>query len=91
MADALSFAIEILEDISEDPNYCSHDIQFVKAIIRELSINAKTLVDKKILNKYGIHNLKKYSIDMDSESYDYVELYQRSTTETIYKTREREL
>lgn len=79
LADALSFAIEILEDISEDPNYCSHDIQFVKAIIRELSINAKTLVDKKILNKYGIHNLKKYSIDIDSESYEYVELYQRST------------
>ena len=78
LTDALRFAIDILESITDNPHFCRHDIQFLKSIIRELSINAYNLVDKKILHKYRIHNLKDYIIDIDSETYEYVDLYKRS-------------
>lgn len=78
LADALKFATEIVETISENPRFCRHDVQVVKSVIRELSANCYTLIDKKILQKNRIQNVEEYLVIEDYNIYEYGELYKKS-------------
>lgn len=78
LADALKFATEIVEEISENSRFCNYDIQCMKSVIRELSANCYTLIDKKILQKNRIQNVEEYMIDKDYNTFEYGELYKKS-------------
>lgn len=78
LAHALRLAIEIFEDIEDNPRYSTYDKNILNGAIREMATSAQTLVEKKVLNQYKVGNLKSLILNFPVDEYQYGDIYKES-------------